>query len=159
MYVLRASVTGKLFYSTLPTNILWYEINIIIILLEKVCFKFSNCVIALRTFLMLKYDWLFPRFTVLFTDIDIYKRKYNLYANWWDSPVDKTISVAVACLKQLPDAFLVADGACFTFSIRSLWHFHFIFCLSIVTNYQHTIPLFRVHLFLRFLLVTFRNWL
>lgn len=35
-------------------------------------------------------------------------------------PINKTISVAVACLEQLPNAFLVADGARLTLGIRDL---------------------------------------
>jgi len=38
------------------------------------------------------------------------------------SPVDVSVAVAVACLEQLSDAFLVADGARLAFGIRGLRH-------------------------------------
>lgn len=38
------------------------------------------------------------------------------------SPVDVSVAVAVACLEQLPDAFLVANGARLAFGIRGLRH-------------------------------------
>lgn len=49
----------------------------------------------------------------------MYKIRRLLY-----QPVDKTISVAVACLEKLPNAFLVADGARLALSISGLRHPH-----------------------------------
>jgi len=43
-------------------------------------------------------------------------------SEYFHSPIDVSVAVAVACLKQLPDTFLVANGARLAFGIRSLRH-------------------------------------
>lgn len=45
-----------------------------------------------------------------------------LISNHFHSPIDVSVAVAVACLEQFPDTFLVANGARLAFDIRSLRH-------------------------------------